>query len=147
MSFNSTKKRAQDFSRHINSRRVSVRSCIQLCLYYSGLNGYNSLVEYYNETDNLNTNSLTSETIDKILLELTELREKSKQLKQEYFNYRKKQKKQGQRGISKNDGLILKENWKEVNQLWDKFDTDENRNKKKELYTQRKKEIERLMNK
>ena len=101
MSFNTSKRRAQDKNRHLNSRRVSVRSCIQLCLYYSGLNGYCSIVEYYNRNDHLNGDDLTSETIDKILNELTELREQSKQIAQEYHSFRKIQKQQGHRLVSK----------------------------------------------
>ena len=92
MSFNSTKKRAQDPNRHINSRRVSVRSCIQLCLHYSGLNGYSSIVGYYNKEYKLNEDSLDAEVIDRILSEITELREISKQIRKEYFNYREEQK-------------------------------------------------------
>jgi len=142
MSFNATKKRAMDSNRHINSRRVAVRSCIQLCLYYSGLNGYHSIVGYYNQTDNLNGDDLTSETIDKILFELTEIREKSKQLRNKYINYRLEQKIRGQRSISKNEETIIRESWRNVNQLWDKFDTDENRKRKELIYAERRKQGE-----
>jgi len=110
-------------------------------LYYSGLNGYTSIVEYYNKTVDLNSDNLDTETIDKILRELSELREKSKQLNQEYLNYRKKQKQQRFRAISKKEKMIWKENCHRINLLWDRYDTDENRLKKELLYTQRQKEI------
>ena len=138
MSFNATKKRAQDKDRNLNSRRVSVRSCIQLCLYYSGLNGYQSIVGYYNSNNNLNSDNLNSETIDKILFELTNLREQSKQLRKDYYDYRKKQKKLGQRAISKKEESIWRENWKKINQLWDKFDSEENRKMKALVFEKEK---------
>jgi hypothetical protein len=145
MSFNSTKRRAQDSNRHINSRRVSVRSCIQLCTHYSGLNTYQSINAYYNKTEQLNSEGLTSENIERILSELTELRQQSKLLRQEYNDYRNKQKQQGKRAISKKEEAIWKEYLSRINQLWDKFNTSENRNKKALLYAARRKEAEALM--
>jgi hypothetical protein len=145
MSFSATKKRAQDQNRHVNSRRVSVRSCIQLCLCYSGLNGYQSIVDYYNKTDNLNGDNLSSETIDKILTELTIIREQSILLRQDYSNYRKKQKQIGQRTISKSEELIQRDYRKRINELWNKFDTDENRKKKEVTYAERRKELDKIM--
>jgi hypothetical protein len=142
MSFNATKKRAQDETRNINSRRTSIRSCIELCSHYGGLNGYTSIDEYYNKTLGLNSNNLDNSTINKILNELTILREQSKQLRQDYFNYRKKQKKDGFRAISKNEEIIWKENLKQINQLWNKFDTDDNRLKKELRFAKRRKEFE-----
>ena len=139
MSFNAIIKRAQDHNRHINSRRVSVRSCIQLCLYYSGYNGYSSIVGYYNKEYKLNEDSLNSEIIDEILAELTELRENSKLKRIEYSNYRRNQKAIGRRLISKEDEAIGKENWENTNQIWNKFDTEENRIKKANLFLERRK--------
>jgi hypothetical protein len=147
MSFNTTKKRAQDETRNINSRRTSVRSCIEIVSFYSGLNGYTSIDEYYNQTLGLNSSKLDNLTINIILTELTELREQSKQLNQDYYNYRKNQKKKGFRAITKNEEIIRKENWKQINQLWDKFDTDENRIKKELRFAQRRKESDEYLSK
>ena len=134
MSFSATKHRAQDINRHINARRVAVRSCIQLCSCYTGLNGFQAIVGYFNLHHNLNGDDLSSENIDSILEELTELRERSKQIRSEYIKHRKEEKGYGRRKISNKELIVWKENWKKITHLWDKFESEENRQIKELLY-------------
>ena len=105
----------------------------------TGLNGYQSIVENYNSTAKLN-----SEFIDKILLELNDLGEQPKQIRQDYYNYRKRQNQLRQRTILKKEESIWRENRKRINQLWDKFDSEENRKRKALVYAESRKEMEEL---
>lgn len=122
MSFNATKKHALDKSRNIKTRRTNVRSCIQICLYYSGKIGYTAIVKYYTKTENLNNDNLTNENIDKIIQDLSELREKSKVTLLEFNEYRKSAKSKGNRKLSKIDLTKQKENWDKIHQIWNKFE-------------------------
>jgi hypothetical protein len=122
MSFNATKKHALDKSRNINSRRVNVRSCIQICLYYRGNIGYTAIVKNYTKTENLNNDNLTNENIENIIQDLSELKEKSKVIQQEFDKYRKIAKNKGNRKLSNIDLIKQKENWDKIHQIWKKFE-------------------------
>src|SRR5688572_27837856 len=103
MSFSATRKRALDATRHINSRRVAVRTCIERCLIYSKPVGYAQLVRSFTQTHNLNRDNLSDQDIKDILAELTELRHRSIDLTKRFQQYRANQKANGYQQISKKD--------------------------------------------
>ncbi|MGB4774163.1 MAG: hypothetical protein WBP45_03240 [Daejeonella sp.] len=117
MGFNGTKYKALDERLHINQKRIYVKQCIQLCLYYSGSTGYRIIENYYSVNFKLNDNSLNDHKITRILSDLTKIREKSKALARGYSKYRKALKQKGQRNPSKKD----RELWQQIAHLWDKF--------------------------
>ena len=131
MSFSATKKRALDASRHINARRVAVRSCIQLCLFYSGFNGYQAIVDYYTRHNRLNDDALTAVDIETILADLTALRERSKQLWRDYAAYRRERKRSGYGAMSNHERAVHQQYLDRIAAQWDKFDTAENRERKR----------------
>ena len=124
MSFNATKKRALDPSRHINVRRVAVRSCIVCCLPYSKPVGYTRFVQSLTRSHHLNNDNLSDQNIRDILSELTLFRLQSIELTNKFHQYRKNQKKQGYHLLSKKDKNYYQQILQQVSALWKKFDTD-----------------------
>ena len=118
MSFNSIKKKVLDKSRPMSHRRSSLRSLIQLCLYYTAEVDFLTIVDHYNRKYQLNSDAISENNLNKILEEITAIREASKQIHREYGLYRRAMKLSGKNAMSKSENEVKRQYWKRINRLW-----------------------------
>ena len=115
MSFNVLRRKALNNDIIVNKRLAAVRSCVQLCLFYSGKVGFQKIISHYAITHN----QLPNSKIEDIISELTNLRERSKKILLDFQSYRKNQKRNGFIAFSKKEKLLYVETFKKINLLWE----------------------------